>query len=70
LPEPEHRGAADEHTVVQLPQLPGFVMSVSHPSFGLAEQCIQPAAQEDAGTEHAPALHTAGPATFFNAVQS
>ena len=57
-------------TVVQPPHVAGFVMSVSHPSLTLAEQCIQPAAHDDAGTEHAPATHDTGPLTFFRAVQS
>jgi hypothetical protein len=70
LPEPEHCGAVGGQTVVQLPQLAGLLTSVSQPSFAFAEQCIQPAAHDDSGTEHVPALQVAGPFTFFSAVQS
>jgi hypothetical protein len=45
-------------------------MSVSQPSLTLAVQCIQPAAHDDAGTEHAPATHDTWPLTFFSALQS
>jgi hypothetical protein len=70
LPEPEHRGAVAGQTVVQLPQLAVLVMSVSHPSFALAEQCIHPAAHDDEGNEHTPAMHDTGPLTFLSMVQS
>jgi hypothetical protein len=70
LPDPEHFGALAGQLFVQLPQVTALLMSVSHPSFGFAEQCIEPAAQDEAGTEHTPALQVAGPVTFFREVQS
>ena len=70
LPDPEHCGAVAGQTVAQPPQLAGLLISVSQPSLAFAEQCIQPAAHDDSGTEHAPALQAAGPFTFFSDVQS
>jgi hypothetical protein len=59
--------------LVQLPQVPGLLMFVSHPTVGSLEQCNHPgshACGEDGGTTHTPALHVAVPLTCGSAVQS
>jgi hypothetical protein len=70
LPDPEHFGAVAGHAVVQPPHVLGWLICVSHPSFGLAEQCAHPAAHDAAGTEHTPPPQATGPVTFFKALQS
>jgi hypothetical protein len=49
--------------VVQLPQVAGLVMSVSHPALELLEHRVQPTAHDVVGTEQTPAMHEVGPLT-------
>jgi hypothetical protein len=62
-------GVAVGHAVHE-PQWSGLLMSTSHPSSALVEQCPKPVAHEVGGTTHAPAWHVVGPETCGRAVQS
>jgi hypothetical protein len=71
FPDGEQWGiVADGHTFPQLPQLAGWVMSVSQPSSALLVQCPHPTWHDVGGTEHLPMTHVAGPPTCARAVQS
>ena len=70
MPDPEHSGADVVHALLQLPQCVARVTSVSQPSAGFPLQSACPAAQDDAGKLHMPALQDTGPITLLSAVQS
>jgi hypothetical protein len=66
-----HTGnVAGGHVLRQAPQLAGWVMSVSQPSFGLLVQCAHPVWHDAGGTEQVPMLQVTGPVTCGRAVQS
>jgi hypothetical protein len=69
-PKPEHWGAVGGQTCPHVPQLAGWVTSVSQPALGAVVQCAHPSAHDDGGTEHTPALHVVCPATCGFIVQS
>jgi hypothetical protein len=66
-----HTGSFAGHAFVHEPQVDFVVMSVSHPSSGLPSQSAHPAAHDDAGKLHAPAVvQDVVPATCARFVQS
>ena len=58
------------HELLHRPHVAGFDRSASQPSSGFDEQCANPAAHEDVGTTHFPALHVTWPLTCGSPVQS
>jgi hypothetical protein len=71
LPDAAQTGRFAGHAVVQLPQWPCCVTSVSQPSSGLLVQCAQPDAQDDAPKVQVPEAEQATlPLTCGSAVQS
>jgi hypothetical protein len=75
LPAVEHRPVGLTHCFEQLPQVSGFVRSVSQPSSGVVVQWPNPVTQPAGWMTHLPAVHwTAGAVapgfTWFSLLQS
>jgi hypothetical protein len=62
-PEPLQTGLEAGHTVPHAPQLSVLERSISHPSSGFVEQCVQGAAHAERSKAHLPALQVTAPLT-------